>query len=593
MKKTLLTCFLASLCLYGSTLTAQVADSPGADFLHRSSPSVPFGLRDTHRGGETRSDTLPEQNGLVDHSVATGQEGESSSASVGPDPGLGNNAVIWGRVSEYSERSQIQLIVYPDYFFTGAKAPRSNHLFLQLQPGNLMEGGYPKDKSFQYNLAAHGTQWFSLSLNDGNPFMELYRIDPNDSIQLFLDLESSYLVFGGKSREQFKLQQGLFELQREQIANTVPTLWTPNPRKVLENPDFAKQRESALSSAGPVLEIRSRDLELLQELEKLDLYSPSGSLKAYWEYIDSYTGKVSESYLDFFRKEVELREWKNYLNQLSGHLRFARRSGEQGDFLDGLLALSREKLDQAEGSLELDLDKRSAAAMDYFAAKMKLWSAVNDEEPLEGISSINLAYWREKFLVRYFYESFGNIPLAEGRLKDFIADMKYSHFAQELRTLESLKGKGVVIEGFEFLDESGNTLQWDEVAKGEVILIEFWISGCKACVAFNEQTLSVLEEKYEGDPRVQVITVSADFDTELWQRSLQSGRYTQSGFTNLYTGKENRNHPFLIRYGISSFPNRILINREGRFIQTSQVPFLAPDLIALIEHELNQNPPKP
>ena len=58
MKKTLLICFLASPCLFGSTLTAQVADSPGADFLHRSSPSVPFGLRDTHRGGETRSDTL-------------------------------------------------------------------------------------------------------------------------------------------------------------------------------------------------------------------------------------------------------------------------------------------------------------------------------------------------------------------------------------------------------------------------------------------------------------------------------------------------------------------------------------------------------
>ncbi len=70
MKKLLLLCFLAALCLPGSSLKAQsgVAESPtGADFLHRSSPTVPHGLRDTHRGGETRPDML--------------QEGECSSAS--------------------------------------------------------------------------------------------------------------------------------------------------------------------------------------------------------------------------------------------------------------------------------------------------------------------------------------------------------------------------------------------------------------------------------------------------------------------------------------------------------------------------------
>ena len=58
MKKLIFTCFLAYLCLYGSTSTAQVAEPPGADFLHRSRPTVPHELRDIHRGGETRSDTL-------------------------------------------------------------------------------------------------------------------------------------------------------------------------------------------------------------------------------------------------------------------------------------------------------------------------------------------------------------------------------------------------------------------------------------------------------------------------------------------------------------------------------------------------------
>ncbi|MEB2785499.1 TlpA disulfide reductase family protein [Algoriphagus persicinus] len=58
MKKLILICLLGLLCLPTSTTTAKVADSPGADFLHRSRPIVSFGLGDTHRGGDTRSDTL-------------------------------------------------------------------------------------------------------------------------------------------------------------------------------------------------------------------------------------------------------------------------------------------------------------------------------------------------------------------------------------------------------------------------------------------------------------------------------------------------------------------------------------------------------
>ena len=51
MNKSIYTCFLASLCLYGSTSTAQVADSPTPEY----DLVYPTGV---YRGGETRSDTL-------------------------------------------------------------------------------------------------------------------------------------------------------------------------------------------------------------------------------------------------------------------------------------------------------------------------------------------------------------------------------------------------------------------------------------------------------------------------------------------------------------------------------------------------------
>ena len=51
--------------MYGSTLTVQVADSPGADLPHRSVPEVSLGLGDTHWGGLTRSSEDSLLNGEV------------------------------------------------------------------------------------------------------------------------------------------------------------------------------------------------------------------------------------------------------------------------------------------------------------------------------------------------------------------------------------------------------------------------------------------------------------------------------------------------------------------------------------------------
>jgi thiol-disulfide isomerase/thioredoxin len=76
MEKFLLTCFLALLCLYGSTTIARVADSPtdGADLVDKVSGP--------HRGGETRPDTYSsEEFGLFDKYLDPGA-GEETSGSL-------------------------------------------------------------------------------------------------------------------------------------------------------------------------------------------------------------------------------------------------------------------------------------------------------------------------------------------------------------------------------------------------------------------------------------------------------------------------------------------------------------------------------
>jgi thiol-disulfide isomerase/thioredoxin len=86
MKKILQTCFLALLCLAGSPPSAQskVAESPGADLLHRfAGPTVSPHSGDSNRGGETLSDTFLQGFSLVDNFTSQGQEEGNTPARAG------------------------------------------------------------------------------------------------------------------------------------------------------------------------------------------------------------------------------------------------------------------------------------------------------------------------------------------------------------------------------------------------------------------------------------------------------------------------------------------------------------------------------
>ncbi|PZV77563.1 thioredoxin-like protein [Algoriphagus aquaeductus] len=536
--------------------------------------------------------------GLVDSYLDMGAGEEATSLQPAPVTVLAHPtpviphpaSVIWGRISEYGDRSQIKLTIYPEYYFPSTKAPGSNLLYLPLKLGNIMEGGYPKDRSFQYNLESRNQkQWFSLSLGETSAFLDRFLIEAGDSIQVFLNLESNALVFAGPAAEKFKLQQGLALIAAEAIARTTPVLYTQNPELVLQDPEYRAQMEEAKASAGPVLEIKKRSMSELDRLANYDVYQEGGQLLESWSWIDSFTGRVPENYQAFFRKEAELSAWKQYMNKIYSHLIYASKESRDTLFIERAKEVGLHAIRKAETFLEENLDPSSAAMMDYLSAKTKLQSLIFDKDLMDVAEFIPQHYWREKYLVSHFYESYQRISQVDEQLEHWISTVENPDFRQRLIEIRDLKGSGKLVSGFEFLDDKGDLKTFEEVSQADLILVEFWITGCKACVAFNERTLAVLKEKFGEDPRFQIITVSADFNPELWKSSLESGRYTQPEFTNLYTGPRNRNHPFLVRYGISSFPNRILINREGKFVQTSQVPFLAPDLIQLIESYLEPN----
>ena len=237
MKKHLFTCFLASLCLYGSSLLAQVADSPGADFLHRSQPQVSTDYGDTHRGGETRSDTLPEQNGLVDHSGlpaedrtayisvldeevglpadnriaklavndhvagAKGQEGESSSASMGEAA----PAVIYVETLSLEPIDSLEFRLW-DPYLNELGMPKPYTEIVPLNKGSMFEG----------SRGATNTQWNSPSLAN---FARLSL--RNKKVTLLV-------LFSGPDADKFRLQYDLATMMENDEYDQNPIMFTAN-----------------------------------------------------------------------------------------------------------------------------------------------------------------------------------------------------------------------------------------------------------------------------------------------------------------------------------------------------------------------------
>lgn len=544
MKKTLQTCFLALLCLYGSPpILSQVADSP------------------RERGG---SDSFPNPKN--------------------------HTAVIWGRVSEYSDRDRIDLEIFPEFYYESTKAPGSNSLRLPLRNGLLMEGAYPKDKSFQYNLESlEKPAWINLSLENSSPILNRFLVEPGDSVQVFVDLESISVVFAGKDSEKFQLQYQLQLLDKKEKAGEKPVLWTDDPQKVLGNPKYQAQLKEASENAGPVLQVKNWNGERLEDLKSFNPYTPDGLIYKKRVLIEEYRGILENRFLDFLKKEAEIQAWATQLFKVySGISRKDenRDPSLQADFE----RLAQLQLEESQKALGDEVVPYSAAMMDYLKAYTRIQAFLHQAETFEASHLIPDPYWKQKHQVRLLFENYQHLNSADSLLQATLENATELEFVNKLKTLQNTTKRGVAVQEFRFENESGDTVGLEQLEGAELVLVEFWITGCKACVAFNEQTLSALKERYADNSKVKILTVSADFNADLWKKSLESGKYTQSGFLNLYTGSANRKHPFLQRYGLSSYPNRILLDGEGKILQLSQVPFSQEELIPLIDSYLSTGP---
>ena len=99
--------------------------------------------------------------------------------------------------------------------------------------------------------------------------------------------------------------------------------------------------------------------------------------------------------------------------------------------------------------------------------------------------------------------------------------------------------------------------------KGKVVLVDFWASWCGPCRKENP-TVVKLYEKYKEDG-FEVFSVSLDKSKDRWVSAIEKDNLTWDGHVSDLKGWQNAAAK---EYGVSSIPFTVLLDREGKVINT-------------------------
>lgn len=168
-----------------------------------------------------------------------------------------------------------------------------------------------------------------------------------------------------------------------------------------------------------------------------------------------------------------------------------------------------------------------------------------------------------------------------------IQNPEFRHYIDGLRNRRSSRKQSFQ---FELEDQEGKKIT-NSNFKGKVVILDFWFTGCKGCLALHKN-MAPVKEYFKDNSNFKYISISIDNKKESWLKSLKKGDYTDETDVKLWTGEKSSKHPIIDYYGISSYPTMILVNADDEVIAMNPPnPYSEKNkntLIKMISEALNQ-----
>jgi thiol-disulfide isomerase/thioredoxin len=388
-----------------------------------------------------------------------------------------------------------------------------------------------KNHSFQFELKAGDTpQYIDLIFStNGNSNFIHYLVETGDNIKI--SILNNIKKITGTHALNFEVQYQMQQIDNSYLNKYPHTFSMANLYKVLEISDSAAMKKiSYLESKKSLL---NNGLFIIL---KSDILSITESDKA--NYLQWYCipDSINQAFID------TLNAHKNILyNQLLK------------SFFDSVL--------------DTKFLIQSAFYANYQIEKYKFDSALAIRKPFDiakcytYLTEHYSGLLRESLITYLLHEyRMANLDLSNV-VADAIINTKNIYFEYVLKKIKNSCIKGAEAYNFSLEDIHGNICKLSDFA-GNVILLDFWFTGCGNCIRVHPY-LDSIRQKLNGKP-FKLISINIDTDKQTWLHSITGEEYTSSKSTNLYTNGLGDKAAIIQHYEIGGYPTLILIDKTGK-----------------------------
>lgn len=487
--------------------------------------------------------------------------------------------LIYGQILSHQNFPEVELELVPDPIDLVSKNPKQITLKADTRIGNVWDGANG-EYIFSFQLEDLPHNGF-LSLRAGeNTLLSNYLYNSGDSLKIRFDLNTGTTVFSGPSAPFYDAQY-LMKREKAKFELSQPIVFdTDDKEKFLSNENIAQTVKESTNAWRKEIKILERTTE--QKNNEL-LHGLNHQSDPRWKILYGYKDQLEPNSYQKLQTWLEGNYKKDaafavYIQIIT--LKSKNKTSELNSFLTEASKIIKSKLEEIP-PIKFVQGNDPYIEYLYYAARIiaesegKEWhySILQDLPPLYADLALAKHLVRQKDLDRSFIadwlsqiqnekiRTFANDHLNSSNLGKIIADAKFQNTNLDTVNLHDFLGK------------------WT--------LIDFWYTGCSACIKYFENSLSPLEKALSNNPDFQIISISSDRAPERWLQSIEKGSYTSSHAINLYTAGKGHHHPWLKENNIFAYPSQILLSPEGIVVKNTGLDLPADSLLELILTHIN------